>query len=394
MCASFAQGDYDSDPVLVRFASRENVEQMRKVFFTTEPNGFGHSYRDRIRGPRGRCDLSDVIELLDREPLSKRAAIVLAGEGDGRVPCINAVHFLRRCVAGACRDVLCAGPGRLPQVLRGCCMHFRNGPPRRRCDRRPGRPGHGRHQFGARLPRRPGRRGRRVGRGRRRAGGPLHRATGRRNERIADRAAKLEPQADLPRVSAGGRPDRHVAAPGRLQRNRVRPERGGPGRRTALGPACRVPTRRGGLLGHYARLPGGPPTDPATAPRAAGPARSSPGASTPASFPRIFWPTGPTPLSWATAASRWLRWSIASAAAFPGTMCRAWLAGWRHHVLVVGRSSATRPRGDCPAPTRASSTATSTICRSTRTTRCWPRSAVRTAARSAATLRAGSSSKE
>ncbi len=69
---------------------------MRKVFFTTEPNEFGHSYRDRICGPRGQCDLSDVIELLDREPLSKRAAIVLAGEGDGRVPCINTVHFLRR----------------------------------------------------------------------------------------------------------------------------------------------------------------------------------------------------------------------------------------------------------------------------------------------------------
>ena len=96
VCASFAQGDYDSDPVLVRFASRENVEEMRKVFFTAEPNEFGHSYRDRIRGPRGRSDLSDVIELLQREPLSKRAAIVLVGEGDGRVPCINAVHFLRR----------------------------------------------------------------------------------------------------------------------------------------------------------------------------------------------------------------------------------------------------------------------------------------------------------
>jgi thymidylate synthase len=96
VCASFAQGDYDADPLLVRFASRENVEQMRKVFFTAEPNGFGHSYRDRILGPRGRRDLSDVIELLQREPLSKRAAIALVGEGDGRVPCINAVHFLRR----------------------------------------------------------------------------------------------------------------------------------------------------------------------------------------------------------------------------------------------------------------------------------------------------------
>ena len=96
VCATFVQGDYDSDPVLLRFASLENVEQMRKVFFTTEPNQFGHSYRDRIRGPRGRCDLSDVIELLDREPMTKRAAIVLVGDGDDRVPCLNVVHFLRR----------------------------------------------------------------------------------------------------------------------------------------------------------------------------------------------------------------------------------------------------------------------------------------------------------
>ena len=96
VCASFEQADYDADPILLRFASRDHIEQMRKVFFTTERNEFGHSYRDRIRGPRGRSDLSDVIELLDREPLSKRAAIVLVGEGDGRVPCINVVHFLRR----------------------------------------------------------------------------------------------------------------------------------------------------------------------------------------------------------------------------------------------------------------------------------------------------------
>ncbi len=45
-----------------------------------------------------------MIELLHREPLSKRAVIALVGEGDGRVPCINAVHFLRRpCVHGARR---------------------------------------------------------------------------------------------------------------------------------------------------------------------------------------------------------------------------------------------------------------------------------------------------
>jgi thymidylate synthase len=96
ICASFTDADYDTDPVLVRFASRENIVQMRKVFFTTEANEFGHSYLNRIRGPQGRSDLSDVIDLLRREPLSKRAAIVLAGEGNGNVPCINVVHFLCR----------------------------------------------------------------------------------------------------------------------------------------------------------------------------------------------------------------------------------------------------------------------------------------------------------
>jgi thymidylate synthase len=69
---------------------------MRKVFFSTAPNQFGHSYADKIRGPQGRGDLSDVVELLAREPSSKRAAIALVGSGDGQVPCINAVHFLRR----------------------------------------------------------------------------------------------------------------------------------------------------------------------------------------------------------------------------------------------------------------------------------------------------------
>jgi thymidylate synthase len=96
VCVSFTLCDFDSDPLLVRFAVRENADEMRKVFFTSEPNRFGHSYRDQIRGPLGRSDLSDVIELLQQEPFSKRAAIVLVGKGDGRVPCINAVHFLRR----------------------------------------------------------------------------------------------------------------------------------------------------------------------------------------------------------------------------------------------------------------------------------------------------------
>jgi thymidylate synthase len=96
LLATFERGEFLSDPILVRFASEQSAREMHKVFFTTEPNQFGHSYRDRLRGPRGRDDLGDVIELLAAEPRSKRALVSLDGSGDGRVPCINAIHFLHR----------------------------------------------------------------------------------------------------------------------------------------------------------------------------------------------------------------------------------------------------------------------------------------------------------
>ncbi len=93
---AFQRGDFQADPLLVRFASSRQVEEMRKVFFSSEPNLFGHSYSDCLRGPQGRADLGDVIELLGKDPASKRALVALVGLGDGRVPCINAIHVLRR----------------------------------------------------------------------------------------------------------------------------------------------------------------------------------------------------------------------------------------------------------------------------------------------------------
>lgn len=96
LAVSFQRGTFDDDPLLARFASAEHVEHMRKVFFSDEPNRFGHSYRDRLRGPDGRSDLSDVVALLRRDPCSKRAVVTLTVPGDGTVPCINAVQFLRR----------------------------------------------------------------------------------------------------------------------------------------------------------------------------------------------------------------------------------------------------------------------------------------------------------
>ena len=93
---TFEKGDFQADPLLARFGSRRHVEEMRKVFFSAEPNLFGHHYRDGLRGPRGRNDFGDVVELLRDEPWSKRALVTLAGCGDGRVPCVSAIHFLQR----------------------------------------------------------------------------------------------------------------------------------------------------------------------------------------------------------------------------------------------------------------------------------------------------------
>lgn len=96
LAVGFSEADASGDPLLARFGSNQQIHQMHKVFFSTEPNGSGHSYADKLRGPLGRSDLSDLVELLAREPWSKRAVVTLVGAGDGQVPCINAVHFLRR----------------------------------------------------------------------------------------------------------------------------------------------------------------------------------------------------------------------------------------------------------------------------------------------------------
>ena len=66
--AAFERGDFHTDPLLLRFGTALAVEEMRKVFFADGPNLFGHSYRKRLCGPQGRCDLADVIDLLRCRP--------------------------------------------------------------------------------------------------------------------------------------------------------------------------------------------------------------------------------------------------------------------------------------------------------------------------------------
>jgi thymidylate synthase len=86
----------EPDEILQQFADPRMIAEMKKVFFSENLNSLGHSYAKIIRGPDGRHDLQDVISLLQREPLTKRALVTLSGEPGGKVPCVNAVQFLVR----------------------------------------------------------------------------------------------------------------------------------------------------------------------------------------------------------------------------------------------------------------------------------------------------------
>lgn len=74
---------------------KNHINEMYKVFFEEGNNNFGHSYKNFIHGPKCKTDYTDIIELLKNNLLSKKAAIVLVGDGK-KVPCLLTVHFLVR----------------------------------------------------------------------------------------------------------------------------------------------------------------------------------------------------------------------------------------------------------------------------------------------------------
>ncbi len=86
----------EQDPIIDQFGDPHMIKEMRQVFFEPGPNALGHSYAGLMRGPDGRSDLKDVVDLLQQQPLSKRAVLTLCGPAGGKVPCLNVVQFLIR----------------------------------------------------------------------------------------------------------------------------------------------------------------------------------------------------------------------------------------------------------------------------------------------------------
>jgi thymidylate synthase len=92
---AFEVTDLDQDDILKKYCSPNNVLEMEKVFFSDGANSFGHSYRNRWRGPNGKNDLTDIISMLKSKPTTKRA--ILTFESDAtKTPCINIIHFTCR----------------------------------------------------------------------------------------------------------------------------------------------------------------------------------------------------------------------------------------------------------------------------------------------------------
>jgi thymidylate synthase len=86
----------EPDPIIERFGDAQMVAEMAKVFFSESANALGHNYAHLLHGPGGRHDFQDVISLLQEQPTSKRAVVMLCGEANFKVPCISAVQFLVR----------------------------------------------------------------------------------------------------------------------------------------------------------------------------------------------------------------------------------------------------------------------------------------------------------
>lgn len=84
-----------TDDILNSYGKIENIEEMKKVFFSDKDNIYGHSYKNLISGPYKQKDLSDVVAILKEKSTSNRA-IVLYENSYKKQPCINCIHFKLR----------------------------------------------------------------------------------------------------------------------------------------------------------------------------------------------------------------------------------------------------------------------------------------------------------
>lgn len=75
-----------------------DLDEMKKVFFTTENNKFGHSYGDAIISPikNEKNFVEAIIEKIGGNLETRNAVLTFVPYGDFKIPCISTIQFLVR----------------------------------------------------------------------------------------------------------------------------------------------------------------------------------------------------------------------------------------------------------------------------------------------------------
>lgn len=75
-----------------------DYEEMKKVFFSSESNVFGHSYANSIINPIQSIHdpVESVCAMLAKNESTRKAVLTFSPYGDEKVPCINSIQFLVR----------------------------------------------------------------------------------------------------------------------------------------------------------------------------------------------------------------------------------------------------------------------------------------------------------
>lgn len=75
-----------------------DIDEMRKVFFSTENNKFGHSYGNAVLTPitSEKNIFKSIIKKLNQNLETRNAVLTFIPYGENKIPCITSIQFLVR----------------------------------------------------------------------------------------------------------------------------------------------------------------------------------------------------------------------------------------------------------------------------------------------------------
>lgn len=76
----------------------KDINEMKKVFFSTESNKFGHSYGNAVLTPiaNEKNIVKSIIKKLETNLETRNAVLTFIPYGENKIPCISTIQFLVR----------------------------------------------------------------------------------------------------------------------------------------------------------------------------------------------------------------------------------------------------------------------------------------------------------